>query len=151
MKAGYAQLRYIPPTMKYAELFQKLHGEAVELGGGLWKDKDALTRLDLPNNCVEEKISFDILKLDDYGLVGPWNGKVSVDYEFCIPYTDESLLEVKKIEPDIQCDYGPKGRIGCNDNEYLCLSGTGFKDFKTILCDLSQLDYVKRIDQNFWE
>lgn len=113
--------------------------------------EEKLTGTDLLDKCREEKITFDIKKINNDGLIGLENGKVSVDYEFCIPYTEESLLEVKKIDSDIRCNHGSSGRIGCTNNEYLCLGNTGSKDFGTILCDLSQLDYIKRIDQNFWE
>lgn len=44
INAGYAQPMTISPNVKYAELFKKLHIEAVELSRGLWADKEALTR-----------------------------------------------------------------------------------------------------------
>ena len=90
-------------------------------------------------------------EIDENGLIGPPDGKVAVDYEFCIPYDNAHLQEIKEIDPDIGCDYGPTGRIGCTNNEYLCIGNTHQKDFRSILCKLSTLGYVERIDRTFWE
>jgi hypothetical protein len=91
--------------------------------------------------CNLEKITFDINEIE----------KVPLDYEFCIPYEDRYLQEIKRIDPEIECYHGSSGRIGCIDSEYLCIGNTGHKDFRNILCKLSILDYIDRIDQTFWE
>ena len=102
---------------------------------------------------LPEKImtNFDLEKIDNNGLRGPPDGKVSVDYEFCIPHEEDKLQGISDIDADIRCKQGPGGRIGCSADEYLCIGNTGMKDFKRILCSLSMLDYVERIDETFWE
>ena len=101
--------------------------------------------------CNKEKIVFDVNAIDRNGLVGPLDGKVSVVYEFCIPYENKYLEEVKSIDPLLNCYHGSKGRIGCQENEYLCLGNTHDKDFKSKLCQLSNREYIKQIAQCFFE
>ncbi len=101
--------------------------------------------------CQPAKITFDLDAVGADDLTGPPNGQTVVDYEFCIPYADETLSEVMAIDPHVVCIHGPSGRIGCTDREYLCIGDTARPDFRRVLCRLSLLDYVNRIDQTFWE
>ena len=106
---------------------------------------------DIDSYCNLSRINFDLEKIDNNGLRGPPDGKVSVDYEFCIPSEEDKLQGISDIDADIRCNLGQSGRIGCSASEYLCIGNTGMKDFKRILCRLSVLDYVERIDETFWE
>lgn len=87
-------------------------------------------------SCFGEKIGF---KLD-----------VS-NYEFCIPYDDKYLNEIKKIDETIKCFSGSTGRIGCKNNEYLCLGNNSKKDIKSNLCKLSSLEYVDYLTETISE
>ncbi|TSC87949.1 MAG: hypothetical protein G01um101416_264 [Microgenomates group bacterium Gr01-1014_16] len=121
---------------------------------GLWwiLDKQKIsTEKTEPRQCNLEKITFDLTEIDENGLIGPPDRKVSEDYEFCIPHEDQYLQEIKKINQNIKCHYGSEGRVGCTDAEYLCIGNTGFKDFRNILCKLSTLGYIDRIDRTLWE
>ena len=97
------------------------------------------------------KINFDLSQIDENGLMGQEGGKVSVDYEFCIPAGEAYADEVKSIDPSIGIYLHTKGRIGCEEDQWLCLGNTHQKDWKDILKSLAALDYVKRIEQNYWE
>jgi len=105
----------------------------------------------MQEQCKLNKITFDLNSIDKDGFMGPEDGKTSIDYEFCIPNEDQYLKEIQIIDFDIKCYQNATGRSDCRNNEYLCIGNTGFKDYLSILCKLSSLDYIKRIDQNFWE
>ena len=99
-------------------------------------------------NFQKEKITFDLNSIDADGV----RGGSYVDYEFCIPREESQLTQVKTIDPGIKCFQGSGGRIGCTENEYLCIGSTGLlKDYRKVLFELAQLEYVKRIDECFWE
>lgn len=89
--------------------------------------------------------------LDDAGLTGPADGKVSLDYEFCIPLDEQYRREVREVDSEIYCRRGPGMRIGCDADQYACLGNTGYQDYRRILCELSAKDYVTRIDRTWWE
>jgi hypothetical protein len=95
--------------------------------------------------CQPDKITFTLDAIDKDGK----RNEVPIDYEFCVPDKKESLVAVAAIDPGINCSQGPSGRIGCQESEYLCL-GTAREGIR-VLCELSSLDFVKRIDQCFWE
>lgn len=98
------------------------------------------------------KINFDISKIDEQGRYGPADGKRTLDYEFCIPKTEEKMAIIRKIDPDIQMPGQSRGRIGCGKMEQLCLGNTGGKaDWKKVLLDIAGQDFVKRIEQNYYE
>jgi hypothetical protein len=104
----------------------------------------------VPANAWRQKITFSIEGLDADGLSGPADGKVSVDYEFCIPETDAAQAEVKAIDPSVKFSKA-RGRIGRKDGEWLCTGNTHQKDCRAILERLAKLTYVRRINQCFWE
>ena len=97
--------------------------------------------------CHLEKITFDVNRIDGSGM----RGGANVDYEFCIPGQDKYLKEIINISPSIHCSHGEGGRIGCTKDEYLCIGNTHDKNFKSTLCQLSARDYIKQIDECFWE
>jgi hypothetical protein len=103
------------------------------------------------DTCLASKIAFDLKVFDKNGLIGPYAERVSVDYEFCIPYTPKHVNDIQAIDPQIECYHGPRGRIGCGDAEYLCLGNTGSENYKNILCQLSLLNYIKSIERAWWE
>lgn len=101
--------------------------------------------------CNPDKITLKLDELDPNGRLLGQDAGAAVDYEFCIPYSDQPLQEIHRIDPTITCQNGSSGRIGCTNDEYLCLGTTADKNAMGILCELSLLDYIERIDQTFWE
>ena len=106
----------------------------------------------LPSNCIyaRDKITFDISQISADGLIGSGDNLRSLSYEFCIPKNSESLAEIKKIDPEISFSQS-KGRIGCTENQYLCIGDTHKPNWLEILNTIAHLDYVERIDQFFGE
>ncbi|MBT8364346.1 MAG: hypothetical protein KJP23_06530 [Deltaproteobacteria bacterium] len=98
-----------------------------------------------------QKITFDISKLDEYGLYGPPGGKRALSYEFCILDTVQNRTEVKRIDPTVKFFAESPGRIGCGKSESLCTGSTHQKDFRRVLQRLAELTYVQRIDESFFE
>ncbi len=97
------------------------------------------------------KIKFDLSEIDERGLTGPVTGKVAVDYEFCIPRSQEYANLVKKINPKIRISDKSRGRIGCTRAEQLCLGTTSQENWKSILLETAKLDFVKSIERTFYE
>jgi hypothetical protein len=97
-----------------------------------------------------QKITFDLSRISDAGLVGPPNGLRSLSYEFCIPAHDQTLAEVRAIDPTLQFSRSP-GRIHCQRDQYLVIGETHRPNWRSILTQLAQLDYVQRIDEFFGE
>jgi hypothetical protein len=98
-----------------------------------------------------KKITFDINKINNEGLCGPKDSLVSVDYEFCIPGSTSYVEEIIEIDPTVIIHKDSSGRIGCSQEEYLCIGNTLQKDFKDVLSKLASLTYIRRIDRCFWE
>lgn len=97
------------------------------------------------------KITFNLEKLDENGLYGPPDGRRALHYEFCIPAAPELEAQVRRLDPTSQIFPTSSGRIGCTEEEYLCLGNTHQPNFKTVLLTLAKLPYIKRIDQVFFE
>ena len=97
------------------------------------------------------KIKFDLEQLDENGLLGPPDGKRALSYEFCIPLKEEYAAEVQSIDSTVTILQHASGRIGCSDNEYLCLGNTHQKNYQEVLFKLSRLEYVKKIEESFFE
>jgi len=97
------------------------------------------------------KITFDVERLNDHGLAGPPDGLRALSYEFCIPDRPECRDEVRAIDPTVEFMPGSRGRIGCTTGQCLCIGSTHQKDFRRVLRRLTELDYVKRIDECFFE
>ncbi len=94
------------------------------------------------------KIDFDYSTINQKGMM---DSAVAVDYEFCIPRDDAKIAEVKAIEPNVNMPRMAKGRIGCSDEEYLCIVTTKGTDWKEKLYAIASLPYVKRIIQTYYE
>jgi hypothetical protein len=99
---------------------------------------------------VWNKVKIDFKNIDNDGLNGPPNGKVSINYEFCIPSEALYWREVSKIDPSAQKSQG-RGRVGCTTGQWLVIGNTHQKNYKKIIYDLAKLKYVKEIQQTFWE
>lgn len=100
---------------------------------------------------IWKKIKIDLNRLDENGLAGPANGKVAVNYEFCIPASDKNWNEVKKIDRTLQLQKNSKGRIGCDNNTWLVVGSTHQQRYRRVLYELASLDYVKQIQETFFE
>jgi hypothetical protein len=98
-----------------------------------------------------DKISFDLEMINEDGLRGKPDGLVAVSYEFCIPAEKVHEDEIRSIDPTIQISCESPGRIGCGQNQWLCIGSTHQKDFKVVLRRLACLDYVDKIDECFFE
>jgi hypothetical protein len=97
------------------------------------------------------KITFDLDLLNDDGLIGPPAGLRSVMYEFCVPDDSASTAEVRKIDSTIRIRATSPGRVGCSANQVLCIGETHQPGWRTVLEQLSMLEYIDRIDQSFAE
>jgi hypothetical protein len=97
------------------------------------------------------KVTFDLDRLNDDGLVGPPNGLRSLMYEFCIPSDSASVREVREIDSSVQFYSISPGRIGCGEGLTLCISETHQPGWRVVLETLSALDYIERIDESFAE
>jgi hypothetical protein len=102
------------------------------------------------SNGLSDKVTFDTSRLDDEGLQGNADAKRSLSYEFCIPNTPKCKDEVKAIDPGAQFSRS-RGRIGCNKEQLLCIGSSHQTGFKEILEKLCGLEYIKRIDECFFE
>jgi len=97
------------------------------------------------------KINFNLNELDEQGLIGPPTGKVALDYEFCIPRTEEHTAIIKKVNPRIKISPKSRGRIGCTRSQQLCIGTTGQENWKNILMETANLDFVEKIERTFYE
>ncbi len=98
---------------------------------------------------TEEKMDFSISELDKNGLVKTRG--TSLAYEFCIPNKSEYLDKIKSIDETIAIYKSSLGRIGCGENQILCIGETAGKDYKQIFISLTNLPYVKSINESFFE
>ena len=100
---------------------------------------------------VDRKIRFDLDQLDDAGLYGPEDGKRSLSYEFCVPYTSPAIATVQAIDPTVVIYLRSPGRIGCGADEVLAIGETHQPHYREVLMALASLDTVDRIEQFFGE
>ncbi len=96
----------------------------------------------------EDKITFDLSAISPAGLIGNQQSLRSVGYEFCIPAQANTVKAVKAIDSTVQFSRS-RGRIVCQNHQYLCIGETHQPDWKAVLLKLADLDYVKKIDR-FW-
>jgi hypothetical protein len=96
------------------------------------------------------KIRFDLSALDAVGLYGPADGLRALDYEFCIPDRAQAVATVRGIDASLRVHRSP-GRIGCADDELLCIGTTLQPGYRDVLAALSRLSYVTRIERAFFE
>jgi hypothetical protein len=97
------------------------------------------------------KITFDTAVIHEDGLRGPADGLVAVSYEFCIPAKDECYQQVRAIDPRIQIMQGTRGRIGCSNDQALCIGQTHQPNFRQVLQKLAALEYVTEIRECVFE
>jgi hypothetical protein len=100
---------------------------------------------------VWNKVAINLSRLDENGLAGPSNGKVAVNYEFCIPQDTKHWKTVQKIDKTVQKMAGSPGRIGCDKNSWLIVGSTHQPNHKRVLYELASLSYVAKIQETFWE
>ena len=98
-----------------------------------------------------EKVRFDINKLDAQGMYGQPDGLRALSYEFCIPDNIDYVSQVMAIDPTLVVYKQSPGRIGCTENEYLCIGHTATDSYLEILQNLTKLGYVKEIHEAFFE
>lgn len=98
---------------------------------------------------AEEKMDFSFSKLDKKGLIKKRG--TSLAYEFCIPNESEYLDKIKSIDQTIAIYKSSTGRIGCGENQILCIGETMDKNYKEIIIALTNLPYVKNINESFFE
>jgi hypothetical protein len=92
------------------------------------------------------KITFDLSKISENGLVGAVGSLRSLSYEFCIPADKKYLTEVRSLDPSVQVSRSP-GRIGCTKEQYLVMGDTHQARWRDVLMAIARLDYVQRIDE----
>jgi hypothetical protein len=112
--------------------------------------KTAITQTELDPEILT-KIKFDINQISQEGLIGPLDGLRSITYEFCVPNQSKMMREVTQIDPTIQFFPKSPGRIGCQNNEVLALGNTHQSNWKEILINLANLDYIKTIQEYYGE
>jgi hypothetical protein len=134
----------LPPQTKIVILVKILILGLILVGvGKIWV---------LDSKCEPEKIGFNLEEIDANGMITlPKEGKTFLNYEFCIPRENQYLKEIQGINQNIKCHRGPRGRIGCTDEEYLCVGSANLKNFKNTLCNLSRRTFIKHIDRAFYE
>ena len=97
------------------------------------------------------KIKFSLDDIRPDGLRGPDDGLVSVSYEFCVPNDEKTLAEVRRIAPSVVIHVGSKGRIGCGDDQALCIGTTHGPDWRRELMGIAELGYVAEIAECHFE
>ncbi len=95
------------------------------------------------------KIKFDYSILDNNGLIGPSEGKISLAYEFCIPGTEKARRRILEIDNQMEISTSP-GRIKCSEHEYLCIGHTN-QNYLEIFKAITQLEFVKRVERCYFE
>ena len=101
-------------------------------------------------NANTDKIGFDYQSLDKNGLIGPPDGLVSVDYEFCIPIDKDLQSQALSMDPSLKILDSP-GRSRCKKGEVLAMGNTQQANAKTILEGLSSLTFVRKINRVWFE
>ncbi|PCJ23746.1 MAG: hypothetical protein COA97_11020 [Flavobacteriales bacterium] len=99
-------------------------------------------------DCQFDKIKFELTLFKDNGYDNKTNQPI--DYEFCIPDNETNWNEVLAINPSLK-KASSKGRSNCKKGELLVIGNTDNKAFKSMLCKIANLGYVKEVNQIFWE
>ena len=100
---------------------------------------------------IMQKIRFDLDALNKDGLYGPPGGLRAMDYEFCIPAEKKYIDEVRRIDPTVTVQAHSPGRIGCGEDQVLCIGNTHQENFRQVLYKLASLPYVQRIEPCYFE
>jgi hypothetical protein len=102
------------------------------------------------NPAAWQKVRFQFDQLDKNGLYGPPDGKVGLNYEFCIPAGARYWRTVQRIDTTAR-PYEGRGRIGCQPGQQLVVGTTNQPNYKRTLYRLANLPFVARIEQTVWE
>lgn len=97
---------------------------------------------------AHKKIQFEYKTIDDKGYL---NGEAIIDYEFCIPKNEKKVAGVMSIDSTTAMPRRAKGRIGCSEDEWLCIVNNHSPGWKERLFAIASLPYVKRIVQTHYE
>jgi len=97
------------------------------------------------------KITFDLDQIGEDGLGNHPGSKVAIDYEYCIPADEQHAALVRKIDPSLKIMKRSRGRIGCNENQWLCMGNTHQENWRKILLKLAEEEFVQQIDRTFFE
>ncbi|MFK0571753.1 hypothetical protein [Endozoicomonas sp.] len=100
---------------------------------------------------VQEKVAFDLSRLDADGLYGPADGKRSLSYEFCIPAHVNTARQVMSIDSTAIVYKESPGRLQCGKEQYLVIGDTYQAGYLVTLKNLAALEYVTRIEQAYFE
>ena len=101
-------------------------------------------------NANPDKIGFDYQSLDKNGLIGPSDGLVSVDYEFCIPTDKDLQSQALSMDPSLKI-LDSQGRSRCKKGEVLAMGNTQQANAKRVLEGLSSLTFVGKINRVWFE
>jgi hypothetical protein len=104
-----------------------------------------------PEPDSSSKIKFDLGAIHPDGLRGRPDGLVSVSYEFCIPKEDVFREEVQRMDPSVRIYAGSRGRIGCSQDQALCIGSTHQPHWRQILLQLASRSYIEQIRECFFE
>jgi len=99
---------------------------------------------------IPDKIYFDYESLDKNGLIGPADGLVSVDYEFCIPTDKDLQSQALSMDPSLKI-LDSQGRSRCKKGEVLAMGNTQQANAKRVLEGLSSLTFVGKINRVWFE
>ena len=97
-----------------------------------------------PSKTVSETCHFEKIKFEL-----PEDGQL-IDYEFCAPDNEMVWNELLMINSELKKTTS-KGRSNCGKEEVLMMGNTDNKAFKSKLCKITNLDYVKEVNQTLWE
>ncbi len=100
---------------------------------------------------IQQKVEFDLGRLDADGLYGPADGKRSLSYEFCIPAHVNTARQVMSIDPTAIVYKESPGRLQCGKQQYLVVGDTYQVGYLVTLEKLAELEYVTRIQEAFFE
>jgi hypothetical protein len=109
------------------------------------------TRIRAEPAAALAKIKFNLDDIRPDGLRGPDDGLLSVSYEFCVPNDEKTLAEVRRIAPGVAIHVGSKGRIGCGEDQALCIGTTHGPDWRKELMGIAELGYVVEIAECYFE
>jgi len=104
-----------------------------------------------PRGDTWQKVEFDLTQLDDDGLRGAADGKVSLAYEFAIPNTKAARDQVAAIDQTIRFMPASRGRIGAGKDQCLCIGETHQPNYPEVLRQLTELPFIDRIIQCHFE
>lgn len=103
-----------------------------------------------PSTAPEDKIRFDLGRLDEDGLQGSAGSKRALAYEFCLSDEPRLIEELSALDPSLHLQRAP-GRIGCSSDEVLMLGSTHQPRHREILERLAEHEAIARIEEAFFE